>query len=605
MRSPENVLNSLQEHSAQPDYVYDRIYRNLYNQELFLQAYQNIYASQGNMTAGTDGQTIDAMSLERINRLIETLKDESYQPKPSRRTYIPKKNGKTRPLGIPSIDDKLVQEVIRMMLESMYENSFEDNSHGFRPNKSCHTALRMIQNRFVRCKWFVEGDIKGFFDNIDHNVMINVLRKRIRDERFLRLIRKFLNAGYMEDNQLHQSYSGTPQGGIISPILANIYLDQFDKYMAELKKRFDRGEKRAVNKEYRKLSDKRVRLRRKLENTQSEEERQTLLKSIWELDKIHKSIPCKNPMDADFRRLQYVRYADDFIIGIIGTKEDARTIKQEISAYIASQLKLELSDEKTLVTKATDRAKFLGFEIRVTPQSNLTKKTKSGTKARNFSGHVMLEVPTSVIQKKLLELGAMKIEVHNRTESWKPIHRGNLVGRTDLSILDQYNGEVRGFCNYYSIANNRSKLHKFRYIMEYSFYKTLACKYRTSKRKIIAKYRIGKDIGVKYQDNQGKEKVRLFWRGTLARNPYPMGSETDVIHKPKGILKKPSLGMRLKANRCEWCGEETSALVVHQVKTLKELDENKPWAVFMKKINRKTMVVCESCHLMIHSADCE
>ncbi len=605
MRSPENVLNSLQEHSAQPDYVYDRIYRNLYNQELFLQAYQNIYASQGNMTAGTDGQTIDAMSLERINRLIETLKDESYQPKPSRRTYIPKKNGKTRPLGIPSIDDKLVQEVIRMMLESMYENSFEDNSHGFRPNKSCHTALRMIQNRFVRCKWFVEGDIKGFFDNIDHNVMINILRKRIRDERFLRLIRKFLNAGYMEDNQLHQSYSGTPQGGIISPILANIYLDQFDKYMAELKKRFDRGEKRAVNKEYKKLSDKRVRLRRKLENTQSEEERQTLLKSIWELDKIHKSIPCKNPMDADFRRLQYVRYADDFIIGIIGTKEDARTIKQEISAYIASQLKLELSDEKTLVTKATDRAKFLGFEIRVTPQSNLTKKTKSGTKARNFSGHVMLEVPTSVIQKKLLELGAMKIEVHNRTESWTPIHRGNLVGRTDLSILDQYNGEVRGFCNYYSIANNRSKLHKFRYIMEYSFYKTLACKYRTSKRKIIAKYRIGKDIGVKYQDNQGKEKVRLFWRGTLARNPYPMGSETDVIHKPKGILKKPSLGMRLKANRCEWCGEETSALVVHQVKTLKELDENKPWAVFMKKINRKTMVVCESCHLMIHSADCE
>ena len=435
--------------------------------------------------------------------------------------------------------------------------------------------------------------------------MINILRKRIRDERFLRLIRKFLNAGYMEDNQLHQSYSGTPQGGIISPILANIYLDQFDKYMAELKKRFDRGEKRAVNKEYRKLSDKRVRLRRKLENTQSEEERQTLLKSIWELDKIHKSIPCKNPMDADFRRLQYVRYADDFIIGIIGTKEDARTIKQEISAYIASQLKLELSDEKTLVTKATDRAKFLGFEIRVTPQSNLTKKTKSGTKARNFSGHVMLEVPTSVIQKKLLELGAMKIEVHNRTESWTPIHRGNLVGRTDLSILDQYNGEVRGFCNYYSIANNRSKLHKFRYIMEYSFYKTLACKYRTSKRKIIAKYRIGKDIGVKYQDNQGKEKVRLFWRGTLARNPYPMGSETDVIHKPKGILKKPSLGMRLKTNRCEWCGEETSALVVHQVKTLKELDENKPWAVFMKKINRKTMVVCESCHLMIHSADCE
>ena len=285
MRDPENVLNSLQEHSAQSGYVYDRLYRNLFNREFFLRAYQNIYASQGNMTAGTDGKTIDAMSLERIDRLIATLKDESYQPKPSRRTYIPKKNGKLRPLGIPSIDDKLVQEVVRMLLESIYENSFEDASHGFRPDRSCHTALRMIQNRFTRCKWFVEGDIKGFFDNIDHNVMIGILRKRIKDERFLRLIRKFLNAGYMEDNQLHQSYSGTPQGGIISPILANIYLDQFDKYMAEYKKRFDRGNKRAVNVEYHKLSAKRIRLKRKLAKAQSEEEKQSLLESIRELDK--------------------------------------------------------------------------------------------------------------------------------------------------------------------------------------------------------------------------------------------------------------------------------------------------------------------------------
>ena len=287
------------------------------------------------------------------------------------------------------------------------------------------------------------------------------------------------------------------------------------------------------------------------------------------------------------------------------SKEDAQAVKQEIGTYIAGQLKLELSDEKTLVTKATDRAKFLGFEIRVTPQSNHTKKTKSGSTARNYSGHVMLEVPTSAIQKKLLELGAMRIDVRNGTEIWQPTHRGKLVGRTDLSILDQYNGEIRGFCNYYAIANNRSKLHKFRYIMEYSFYKTLACKYRTTKRKIIVQYRIGKDIGVKFQDKHGKERIRLLWQGSLARDPYPLGKEADIIHKPKGILKKPSLGARLKANRCEWCGKETSALVMHQVRTLKELDESQPWAAFMKKINRKTLVVCESCHTKIHSADCE
>jgi hypothetical protein len=407
----------------------------------------------------------------------------------------------------------------------------------------------------------------------------------------------------MEDNQLHQSYSGTPQGGIISPILANIYLDQFDKYMAEYKKRFDRGDKRAVNAEYLKLSNKRTSLKKKLTKVQSGEEKQTLLENIRELDKLHKSIPCKNPMDANFRRLQYVRYADDFLIGIIGAKEDAQAVKREISAYIAEQLKLELSDEKTLVTKATDRAKFLGYEIRVTPQSNHTKKTKRGFTARNYSGHVMLEVPTSAIQKKLMELGAMVIDVRNGTEVWQPTHRGKLVGRTDLSILDQYNGEIRGFCNYYAIANNRSKLHKFRYIMEYSFYKTLACKYRTTKRKIIAQYRIGKDIGVKFQDKHGNERIRLLWKGSLARDSYPLDKEADSIHKPKGILKKPSLGVRLKANRCEWCGKESSVLVTHQVRTLKELDENLPWAAFMKKINRKTLVVCESCHAMIHSAD--
>lgn len=605
MRNPENVLNSLREHSAQTGYAYDRLYRNLFNRELFLQAYQNIYANQGNMTAGTDGKTIDAMSLERIDRLIETLKTETYQPKPSRRTYIPKKNGKLRPLGIPSIDDKLVQEIVRMLLEAIYEGSFEDTSHGFRPNRSCHTALRMIQNRFTRCKWFVEGDIKGFFDNIDHEVMIGILRKRIRDERFLRLIRKFLNAGYMEDNQMHESYSGMPQGGIISPILANIYLDQFDKYMAEYKKRFDRGDRRAYSKEYTKLADKRIRLRRKLEKAQSEEERSKLIDSIQELDGIHKSMPCKDPMDQNFRRLQYVRYADDFLIGIIGAKKDAENVKSEIGKYIAKQLKLELSDEKTLVTKATDKAKFLGFDIRVTPQSNHIKKTKNGTKARNYGGHVMLEVPTSVIQKKLLECGAMKIAVHGGTEIWKPTHRGKLIDRTDLGILDQYNGEIRGFCNYYAIANNRSKLHKYRYIMEYSLYKTLACKYRSTKREIIEKYRIGKDFGIKFTDKHGNERTRFLWKGSLARDPHPLGQEADVVHKPKGFLKKPSLGVRMKAGRCEWCGKVTPQLVVHQVRTMKELNVTQPWAAFMKKINRKTLVVCESCHTIIHGKDCE
>ena len=248
MRNPNNVLVSLRKHSKEENYTYKRLYRNFYNIDLFLQAYQNIYANTGNMTKGIDNQTISAMSLERINKIIDSLKDESYSPTPTKRVYIPKKNGKLRPLGIPSIDDKPVQEVCRMLLNFIYDESFEDTSYGFRDNRSCHTALRQIQNRFVRCKWFVEGDIKGFFDNIDHNIMIDILSKRIDDERFLRLIRKFLKAGYMEQNQYHNSYSGMPQGSIISPILSNIYLDKFDKYMKIYKESFDKGNKRKQNK---------------------------------------------------------------------------------------------------------------------------------------------------------------------------------------------------------------------------------------------------------------------------------------------------------------------------------------------------------------------
>lgn len=207
MRNPVNMLISLKKHSSNLNYTFERLYRNLYNRELFLLAYQNIYAAEGNMTKSVDGKTIDGMSLKRIDELIEKLKDEIYQPNPSRRVYIPKKNGKMRPLGIPSFDDKLVQEVLRMMLEAIYENSFEETSHGFRPDKSCHTALNQIQRTFTGTKWFTEGDIKRFFDNIDHNKMIEILSLRIKDERFLRLIRKFLNAGYLEDWTYHKTYS--------------------------------------------------------------------------------------------------------------------------------------------------------------------------------------------------------------------------------------------------------------------------------------------------------------------------------------------------------------------------------------------------------------
>lgn len=595
------MLSSLQNHSSDRSYTFERLYRNLYNRELFLLAYQNIYASQGNMTKGTDGKTIDAMSLNRIDGMIASLKDESYQPQPSRRTYIPKKNGKMRPLGIPSFDDKLVQECVRILLEAVYEGGFAKTSHGFRPKHSCHTALSQAQVCFTGVKWFVEGDIKGFFDNINHEVMIGILAERIKDEKFLRLIRKFLKAGYLEDWQYHNTYSGTPQGGIISPILANIYLDKLDRYLEELKKRFDKGAVRAVYPETYELEKKRGVLAKKLRNTNSEEEKQVLTEKIREIDRKKLTIPYSDPFDTSFKRLQYVRYADDFLIGVIGSKEDAIAIKEQVKAFVADTLILELSDEKTLITHSEKRARFLGYDIYVR-RSAATKKDKTGRLCRHLNGTVCLEMPTELMRKKLLEYSAMTIEktVYGK-DNWKAKARYYLKDNDDVEILDQYNSEIRGFRNYYRIANNAAHASSFGYIMQYSMFKTFATKYRTTMRRMIGKLRIGKNFGVRFTDKKGKTKTRLCYNEGFARKPLQKNAVVDVIPQTVMYSSKTSLMARLSAGQCELCGKTDCEIEIHHVRKLKDLKGKSYWERFMIARNRKTLALCLDCHEKLHS----
>ncbi len=601
MRNPINLLSSLQSHSNDRSYTFERLYRNLYNPELFMMAYQNIYANQGNMTKGTDGKTIDAMSLNRIDGIIASLKDESYQPNPSRRTYIPKKNGKMRPLGIPSFDDKLVQECVRLLLEAVYEGSFSKTSHGFRPNHSCHTALNQVQVCFTGVKWFVEGDIKGFFDNIDHEVMVGILAERIKDERFLRLIRKFLKAGYLEDWRYHNTYSGTPQGGIISPILANIYLDKLDRYIEELKNRFDSGERRATFPATYELEKKRGVLAKKLRNTATEDERAMLTAKICELDKQKLTMPHSDPFDASFKRLQYVRYADDFLIGVIGSKEDAQSVKAQVGSFVSSVLHLELSDEKTLITHSAKRARFLGYDVYVR-RSNATKRDKSGRLTRSLNGSVCLELPMEIMRKKLLDYGAMTIEttVYGR-ENWKPKARYYLKDNDDLEILDQYNSEIRGFRNYYRIANNSAHAGSFGYIMQYSMFKTFAAKYRTSMPKIIRRLRIGKNFGVHFTDKRGRKKTRLLYHDGFARKPAQKAASIDKIPNTVMYSSKTSLMDRLFARQCELCGKTDVDIEMHHVRKLKDLKGKSYWERFMIARNRKTLALCADCHKKLHN----
>lgn len=597
MRSPERVLNSLNEHSKDSSYKFERLYRILFNEELFYVAYQKIASNGGSTTKGSDGRSIDEMSLARIETLIASLKDESYQPHPSRRVHIPKKNGKTRPLGIPAFEDKLVQEVVRMILEAIYEGHFETTSHGFRPKRSCHTALLHIQKTFSGAKWFIEGDIKGFFDNIDHDVLVGILRERISDDRFIRLIRKFLKAGYVEDWTFHNTYSGMPQGGIVSPILANIYLDKLDKYVKEYILHFDMGTKRRPGKESNDLANERKRTVRKLKKVKDGTEKAALVARLKAIEQERAAFPSGDEMDGSYRRLKYIRYADDFILGVIGSKEDALRIKEDIKSFLSESLALELSEEKTLITHTGKSAKFLGYEITVT-RNNHQRRDVQGRLRRTYGKRVRLNVSMATLRDKLLEYGAMEIKLRNGKEIWKPKCRSGLIFNDDLEILDRYNRETVGFCNYYLIANNCVVLHNFRYIMEYSMYKTFAGKYRSTVRKINKKYRLNKLFTVKYEQ-KGVIKSRTFYKTSFKRRTTAFNGSCDIEPYSIADVSRTNLTDRLKAEKCELCGA-TGKLIMHHVRNLKDLKGKESWKRLMSARKRKTIALCPSCHRLRH-----
>nr|WP_207193677.1 reverse transcriptase/maturase family protein [Bacillus sp. TH13] len=599
--------------SNDESYKYQKVYRNLYNPEFYLMAYGEIYPNPGNMTKGSDKKTIDGMSMKRITNIIDSLRDETYQPTPVRRTYIDKKRGNgKRPLGIPSFDDKLLQTIVKYILDSIYENSFSTRSHGYRPNKSCHTAIKQIADTFNGVKWFIEGDIRGFFDNIDHHILINLLRKRIEDEKFLRLIWKFLKAGYIEDWKYHNTYSGTPQGGIISPILSNIYLNELDKFITELQHKFNKGKKRAENPEYSRLHQKSMRLKKKLKDknakgTLKENEREEIIGHIKEVINGKMKLPSKAPMDQNYRRLQYVRYADDFLIGIIGSKEDAVMIKKELTDFISHKLKLELSQEKTLITNSSRFARFLGYDIAINRNqqpkpTSMPAEHQRKVLSRSHSGRVSIYMPKEAWVNKLIEYKAIKMDGCD----WKPMHRRALSNNDDLEIITRYNAEIRGMYNYYRLASNVSGLNKFKYFMEYSLYKTFANKYKTSIRKIKNKYCINGVFAVRYKTKKGN-KTRYFYNDGFKRNSSIKADHTNIDQPvSKFDFGKSSLISRLEAERCEWCNTENVELEIHHIRKLKDLKGKKLWEQAMIARNRKTMALCargvgNDCHRKLHA----
>lgn len=481
MRNPEYVLNSLAMKSSDSNYQFQRIYRNLYNPRFYDLAYQKLVnrfpeKRHPNLFPG------------QIKSLIQELKNETYQPE-SLLGF--KKKGRLR--------DSLVAIIVRMLLEAMYEGAFSSLSHGYRSRRSSHTALWQVKQNFSGVKWMVHGTLHSFFPAISFEVLRSILRKRISDAKFIRLINKFLRAGWMEDWQFRRTYSGNPVGGWISPVLVNIYFHELDQYVEGLISGFCQGKKRRKNPDYESLLFQIKQLEKRMCQMKNGSEKEKLLRQKQYLYKRLENTPVEDPWDPSYKRLAYVRYAGEILLGVIGSKKESFRIRDQVAAFLQQELNIPLSREQMALNHAKKHTRFLGYDITVNEQCKLI-------------------LPKDIWIKRLHRFGAVKEQNGNL----KPVHKKELVQLSDAEILHVYNRETMRLYNYYRLAENVSNLSRFSHLMKYSMYKTLAMKYKSSVRKILRKYMHEGRFLVPAETGDRKKAFITFYDRGFQCNHHPI-----------------------------------------------------------------------------------
>lgn len=594
-------LNSLGKLSREGKRI-NGLFRLMQSPILWEISYERIYPNKGAVTKGINDNTLDGFSFQRVATIIEKLKKQTYRFSPVRRVYIPKSNGKKRPLGIPTGDDKLVQAVVKMILEYIYEPIFSEHSHGFRRGRSCHTALESIKRNWTGVKWLVDIDVVGYFDNIKHDLLIKILEKRIDDKRFIKLLKNMLKAGYMEDWIFRPTFSGTPQGGIVSPILANIYLHELDSFLQDLKARYDRGKFKAENPKYRSLTQRIYERRRKITRLSLEDNNlmkiNAIKKEVRQLINERFTMRSRDGLDPKYRRLQFCRYADDFIIGIIGPKKEALEIMQEIKYYLQEELQLEASEEKSKISKASTGTIFLGYKVKTVSGSPIRKYRREGERAstrRYASDRINLLVPKERIvrfnrDKNYGDLGRLKGK-----------HRKYLIDSSMLEIVLAYNAEMRGFANYYRLAFCvKFSLRKLWYLWQKSLLKTLACKHKCSVNKIVKRLKTKEGLAVRYKV-KGKERSQFLFNIKTINELPNVGQKVDQYPNVYFTMGRSDVMDRLHAKQCEYCGATNQPCEVHHVRRMSDMKSSPLWKQVASARKRKRVVLCVPCHKALHA----
>jgi len=516
------------QNNKQHNHINKNLYFMMLKPATFINAWGNIKNNKGALTPGTTQQTLQGFGLERANAIAKRMKNNTFKPNSIRRKWIPKP-GKTelRPLGIPDAEDRIVQEAIRGILEAIYEPEFEVfysstkgriENFGFRPHKSPHDAIKRFKTLGQRTHWVIEGDIKSAYDTVNHDLLLKLLQRRITDNKFLNLIESYLKAGIMEDKGIAHSLIGVPQGGIVSPLLFNIYLFELDKYvyrelngfLETLNVKYNKSkiqpnpiyksiiyQKSQIGKRLREI--KRNRPLREL----SPEERKYYKETLLELRALTLKMletPSKSDSESTYQ-LVYVRYADNWILGITGPKRFATYFRNKMTSFLKTYLHLELSSSKTKITNIrTNHIMFLGFNLHI---------RSSNIKIMRFpvviKGSTRLQIKRTTSEK--IQILPDKDRILFKLKTNKYIDSNNFPREKpafsvleDAEIVNRYNQMILGISNYYRICDSNTTIHFIDYILKYSCAKTLAQRHRITLGQVFKKY--GKTIKVKYTKNE-------------------------------------------------------------------------------------------------------